>query len=160
MRRPYLRLAALVLLLSMLPWLSGSGCGGGGVIAFALTANKLYGIWKLYQVFNDGSPSWIQAAQALWTFQSNLRYVIDYVDGSDNVIATETGTWDVQNSVLVLKVDASTIDPALDGKTVRLPGHFEDEAATTLSITRRVSQGQVTISQEQVYQRQAEPQRR
>jgi len=155
MRRPYVRIVALLLMLSMLPWLSG--CGGGGVIAFALTVQKLYGIWKLYQVFDDGSPSWIQAAQALWTFQSNLRYVVDYLDGADNVIATETGTWDVQNGVLVLNVEDSSIDPSLEGKTVRLSGHFEDEAANTLSVTRRVAQGQVTVSQEQIYQRQPEP---
>ena len=57
----------------------------------------------------------------------------------------------------MLNVDTSTIDPGLDGKTVRLSGHFENEAANMLSITRRVSQGQVTVSQEQVYERQAEP---
>jgi len=155
MKRYGLRVVALLILLSVLP--AFSGCGGGGVIAFALAANKMYGIWKLYQVYDDGIPSWIQAAQALWTFQSNLRYVIDYVDGADNVIATETGTWDVNSGVLVLNVEDSTINPALEGKTVRLPGHFEDQAATTLSITRRVAQGQVTISQEQVYQKQPAP---
>ncbi len=155
MRRPYLRMVALLVLLSLLPCVSG--CGGGGVIAFALTVQKLYGIWKLYQVFEDGEPSWIQAAQALWTFQSNLRYVIEYLDGADSVIATETGTWDVQNGVLVLSVEASTINPSLDGKTVRLSGHFADEAASTLSVTRRVAQGQVTVSQEQIYQRQPAP---
>jgi len=155
MRRLTLRVVALLLFLSMLPWLSG--CGGGGVVAFALAANKLYGIWKLYQVFDNGKPSWIQAAQALWTFQSNLRYVIDYVDGANNVIATETGTWAVDNGVLVLHVEDSTINPSLEGKTARLPGHFEDQAATTLSVTRRVAQGQVTVSQEQIYQKQPTP---
>jgi hypothetical protein len=155
MKRYGLRVVALLVLLSVLP--AVSGCGGGGVIGFALAANKMYGIWKLYQVFNDGKPSWIQAAQAIWTFQSNLRYVIDYMDGADNVIATETGTWAIDSGVLVLHVEDSTINPALEGKTARLPGHFEDQAATTLSITRRVAQGQVTVSQEQVYQKQPTP---
>ncbi|MBM3501212.1 MAG: hypothetical protein FJX74_21385 [Armatimonadetes bacterium] len=155
MKRSYLRLIALLLLLSMLPWLSG--CGGGGVIGFALTVQKMYGIWKLYQVFDDGNPSWIAAAVALWKFQSNARYIIEYFDGADNLIASETGTWDVQSGVLVLDVEDSSIYPALEGKSVRLSGHFEEETADTLSVTRRVGTGQVTVSQEQVYQRQPEP---
>jgi len=155
MKSIHLRLVALVLLLSMLPWLSG--CGGGGVVAFALTVQKMYGLWKLYQVFENGDPTWIAAAVALWKFQRDARYIIDYFDGANNLIATETGTWDVQNRVLVLNVEDSTINPELEGKTVRLPGHFDDEAATTLSVTRRVTKGQVTVSQEQVYERQPEP---
>jgi hypothetical protein len=151
MKRYGLRVVALLILLSFLP--AFSGCGGG-VVEFALVTYKLYGIWKLYKVFDDGSPSWIQAAQAAWTFQSNLRYVIDYLDASDTVIATETGTWDVESGVLVLNVEDSTINPALEGTTVRLPGYFTDKAATQLSLTRQVQKGQVTVSQEQVYEKQ------
>jgi hypothetical protein len=155
MRSSLTRVVALLLMLSLLPWLSG--CGAGGVIAFALTANKMYGLWKLYKVFEDGNPTWIEAAVGLWRFQKDARYIIDYFDGSSNLIGTETGAWDVQNEVLVLNVEDSSINPELEGKTVRLPGHFNDEAANELSITRRVTQGQVTVSQEQVYQRQPEP---
>lgn len=149
-----LRVVGLLLMVTMLPWLSG--CGGGGAIGFAVTAYKMYGLWKLYKVFDDGRPTWIEAAVALWKFQKDLRYVIDYFDGSNSVIATETGTWDVENGMLVLNVETSTINPELVGKTVRLPAHFEDKDATMLSITRRVTQGQVTVSQEQVYERQSE----
>jgi len=151
MKRYGLRIIGLLVLLSVLP--ACSGCGGG-VVELVLTAKKLYGIWKLYQVFNDGTPSWIQAASALWKFKNDMGYELTYYDGSDNAIATETGTWVVDNGVLVLNVDSSTIDPSLEGETVRLPGHFKGQAANTLSLTRRVQQGQVTVSQEQVFQRQ------
>jgi hypothetical protein len=155
MTRPLVRATALLLLLAILPLVHG--CAGGGLIEFALTIQKLYGIWKLYQVLENGNPTWIEAAVAIYRFQNDLRYVIEYYDAADTMIAMETGTWTVRDSVLLLEVEQSTIDPSLVGKTVRVPGHFRDQAATTLSLTRRVRQGQVTVSQEQVFQRQPEP---
>ena len=150
MTRRYARVVALLLLLAFLPALSGCG---GGIIELALTAKKLYGAWKLYKLFADGRPTWIEAAIAVWKFKRDLGYQLSYVDGSDTVIAEETGTWDIDNGVLVLEVDESTIYPGTEGKTVRLPGHFEGGAADTLSLTRRVTEGQVVVSQEEVYER-------
>ena len=90
MTRPLVRATALLLLLAILPLVHG--CAGGGLIEFALTIQKLYGIWKLYQVLENGNPTWIEAAVAIYRFQNDLRYVIEYYDAADTMIAMETGT--------------------------------------------------------------------
>ena len=150
MRRYTVRVVALLLLLSVLPMCSG--CAAGGIIEFALTLQKLYGLWKLYQLIQDGQ--FVQGAIATWEFTDSLDYELVYYDANNDPIASETGTWTVDNGVLVLQVSASTVDPSATGTTVRLPGFFTDEAATELSLSRRVHQGQVTVSQEMVYRRQ------
>ena len=150
MTRRYARAIALLLLLAFLPAISGCG---GGIIELALTAKKLYGAWKLYKLFTDGRPSWIEAAIAVWKFKKDLGYELTYRDGSDAVIARERGTWEVDDGVLVLQVRRSTIYPENEGETVRLPGHFEGQEANRLSVTRRVTQGQVVVSQEERYER-------
>ena len=147
-----LRAIALLLLIALLPSLSG--CGGGGVGELAVTAKVLYGVWQLYRVFDDGSPSWISAASALLKLGKNLDYALEHVDDEGNVVGSETGSWAVENgTVLVLNVDQSTIDPDAEGTTIRLPARFTDQTRDKLSITRRVTEGQVTISQEQIYDR-------
>jgi hypothetical protein len=147
-----LRAISLLLLIALLPSLPG--CGGGGVGELVVTAKVLYGVWQLYRVFDDGSPSWISAASALLKLGKDLDYSLDHVDDQGNVTESETGTWSVENgTVLVLNVDQSTIDPAAQGTVIRLPARFTDQTRDSLSLTRRVTEGQVTISQEQVYQR-------
>ena len=148
MRRRYARYTALLLLLVCLPTLTGCG---GGIVEAALVAKKLYGVWRLWKLFDDGDPSWIQVASGLFQFYRDWNYELDYVDADDNPVQTETGTWSIEDGVLVLNVAQSTIDPAAEGKTLRLPGHLRGD--DELSLTRRVTQGQVTVSQEQVYKR-------
>ena len=75
------------------------------------------------------------------------------MDDEDSPVQSETGTWSIENGVLVLNVEQSTIDPSAEGKALRLPGYLRGD--DELSLTRRVTDGQVTISQEQVYKREA-----
>jgi hypothetical protein len=150
MRARHLRSVGLLLLLVCLP--AFTGCGGG-VVELALTAQRLYGGWRIWKVFDDGQPSWIEVASALLQFYKSWTYKFDFLDGTGNVVQSETGTWSVEDGVLVLLVSQSTIDPDAEGKTLRLPGHLE--GSDRLSLTRRVTTGQVTVSQEQIYRREA-----
>jgi len=152
MRRRYARYIALLLLLVCLPGFTGCG---GGIVEAALVARKLYGVWRLWKLFDDGSPSWIGLASALFQFHKDWTYDLDFVDAEGDPVQTETGTWSIEDRVLVLNVEQSTIDPAAEGKTLRLPGYLRGD--DELSLTRRVTQGQVTVSQEQVYKREASP---
>jgi len=150
MRKPYMRIVALALLLCLFPTLSGCG---GGIVETYLTVKKLIGVWQLYQLFNDGQPSLLQFASALLKLGQTLDFSLEHVNDQGVTVESETGTWDVENGVLVLNVVTSTVDPAAVGTTLRLPGQFTDGSANSVSITRPVTQGQVSISQEQVYQR-------
>lgn len=152
MRGRHTRYVALLLLLAMMPLFTGCG---GGLVELALTASRLYGGWRLYKVFDDGTPSWISLLSAVFRFDNDWTYGLDYVDQNDDPVESETGTWSIDNGVLVLTVDQSTIDPSAVGKTLRLPGHLKGD--NQLSLTRRVTTGQVTVSQEQVYRRQPPP---
>lgn len=150
MRGRYARWVALLLLLVSLPVFTGCG---GGIVELALTAQRLYGAWRIWKVFDDGQPSWIEVTSAVLQFYKSWTYKFDFLDQAGNVVQSETGTWSVENGVLVLLVSQSTIDPAAEGKTLRLPGHLRGD--DELSLTRRVTVGQVTVSQEQVYKREA-----
>ncbi|MGQ9730218.1 MAG: hypothetical protein ACUVX8_03010 [Candidatus Zipacnadales bacterium] len=150
MTHQHVRVVALGTLLTLLPVISGCG---GGLVELSLTAPRLYGAWKLYKLFTDGRPSWIEAAEAIWKFKRGGDYELTYLDGSSAVIARERGIWEIQNGVLVLQVRASSIYPENVGKEVRLPGHFEGAAANRLFLTRRVTEGQVVVSQEERYER-------
>ena len=150
MRRRYARYVALLLLLVCLPMFTGCG---GAIVEAALVAKKLYGVWRLWKLFDDGNPSWIQLVSGLFQFHKDWTYELDFVDDEDSPVQSETGTWSIENGVLVLNVEQSTIDPSAEGKTLRLPGYLRGD--DELSLTRRVTDGQVTISQEQVYKREA-----
>ena len=150
MRSRHARSVGLLLLLICLPGFTGCG---GGIVELALTAQRLYGAWRIWKVFDDGDPSWIEVASAVLQFYKSWTYKIDFLGQAGDVVQSETGTWSVENGVLVLNVVASEIDPAAEGKTLRLPGHLKGD--DELSLTRRVTVGQVTVSQEQVYKREA-----
>ena len=136
--------------LALLACLLVSGCGGGGIGALVVTAKGLYGVWKLYQLFNDGFPAPV-LIEGFYTFGEDSTYLVEYRDEEGSVLATESGTWRVRDSALVLRVEQSDIHPETVGTTVRLPAEFADESGETLSLTR--PEGAVT--QEQVYKRQA-----
>ena len=82
-----LRLIAVALIACLIPMLSGCG---GGIVETALVVKKLYGLWELYKLFDNGSPSPLKVARAILKLDRTFDYSLSHFDEQGAVEAAET----------------------------------------------------------------------